>query len=70
MEKLSQEYILSIAFKNSMEKEAVLLRKYDEYLPELKDNSTLLEMVKEFKENSEEHMKILKDKMIKLNIQG
>ena len=69
MEKLSQEYILSIVFKNSIEREELLLKKYDDFNNDIKD-AELKDILKEFRKNSQEHVKILKDKMIKLNIQG
>lgn len=69
MDKLSQEYILSIAFKQSIDREELLLRKYDDYFPDIKDRE-IKETIEKFRKNSHEHIKLLKDKMIKLNIQG
>ena len=69
MEKLSQEYILSLLFNRSIEKEELLIKKYAQYYPEIKDTE-LKGTIKEFKKNSSEHITLLKDKMIKLNIQG
>jgi len=68
MEELSQEYVLSIVFRNSIDKEELLLKKYDDYYDELK-NKELREVVKEFTKTSREHLKIMKEKMIKLKIQ-
>lgn len=68
MEKLLQEYTLSILFSNSLEREELLLRKYTDYYPDIK-NKELKDTINEFKKNSQEHIKILNDKMAKLNIQ-
>lgn len=67
MEKLSQEYILTMVFNESLDREELLKKKYDEYLGEIKDSS-LKDIIKDFKKNSNEHIKIMKDKMIVLNI--
>lgn len=68
MEEFSQEYVLSIIFRNSIEKEELLLRKYEDYYSKIK-NRELREVVKEFGKTSQEHLKVMKDKMIKLKIQ-
>lgn len=68
MEELSQEYVLSIIFRNSIDKEELLLKKYEDYYDKIK-NKALKEVIKEFKKTSQEHLKIMKDKMIKLKIQ-
>ncbi|HYF75485.1 MAG TPA: hypothetical protein VD757_02755 [Candidatus Nitrosocosmicus sp.] len=68
MEEFSQEYALSIIFRNSIDKEELLIKKYEEYYDMIK-NKELREVVKEFKKTSQEHLKVMKDKMIKLKIQ-
>ena len=68
MEELSQEYVLSIIFRNSIDKEELLLKKYEDYYDKIK-NKELKEVIKEFKKTSQEHLKIMKEKMIKLKIQ-
>ncbi len=68
MEEFSQEYVLSIVFRNSIDKEELLLKKYDDYYDKLK-NKELREILKEFDKTSQEHLKIMKEKMIKLKIQ-
>jgi len=68
VEEFSQEYVLSIVFRNSIEKEELLLKKYEEYYEKLK-NKDLKELIKEFRKTSREHVKVMKDKMIKLKIQ-
>ena len=68
MEEFSQEYVLSIVFRNSIDKEELLLKKYDDYYEKLK-NKELREILKEFNKTSQEHLKIMKEKMIKLKIQ-
>lgn len=69
MEKLQQEYILSIIFSKSISREVLLSKKYKDYYSKTK-NSELKELIQELRSDSEEHIKLLKDKMIKLNIQG
>lgn len=68
MEEFSQEYVLSIIFRNSIDKEELLLKKYEIYYPMIK-NKELKEVIKEFRKTSQEHLKVMKDKMIKLKIQ-
>ena len=67
MEKLSQEYILMMVFTNSLNREKLLVSKYRAYEGALK-NKELKEMVKEFYGTAQEHLKLMKDKMIKLDI--
>lgn len=68
MQEFSQEYVLSIIFRNSINKEELLLKKYENYYGIIK-NKELKEIVKEFKKTSRNHLNIMKDKMIKLKIQ-
>lgn len=73
MEKLSQEYILSIIFNHSVEREELMLEKYRQYFEinsDRKKNPELCSILKEFEDKAREHIALLKDKMIKLNIQG
>lgn len=69
MEKLLQEYILSIIFSESINREELLIEKYKHYYSEIKD-AKLKELIKDLESDSKEHIKLVKDKMIKLNIQG
>ena len=68
MEEFSQECILSIVFRNSIDKEELLLKKYDEYYDMIR-NKELKEVLKEFRKTSQEHLKVMKERMIKLKIQ-
>lgn len=73
MEELQQEYILSILFKHAVDREDLLVKKYSGYYEKLdgkNKNMELVNLLKEFEGNAREHINILKDKMIKLNIQG
>ncbi|TCO74962.1 hypothetical protein [Marinisporobacter balticus] len=69
MRTLSQEYLLDIAFNLAIDQEELLLEKYRDYDHDL-DNKELKTMMKELKITSKEHIKLMKDLMIKLNIQG
>lgn len=73
MEKLRQEYVLSIIFYHSVEREELMLAKYRGYIEAIegkKKKPELYSMLKEFENDAREHIALLKDKMIKLNIQG
>ena len=59
MEEFSQEYVLSIIFRNSIDKEELLLKKYEEYYSNIR-NKELKEVIKVFKRTSQEHLKVLK----------
>ncbi|TYQ17972.1 UNVERIFIED_CONTAM: hypothetical protein Cloal_0367 [Acetivibrio alkalicellulosi] len=67
MDKLSQEYILNIVFNESLDREQLLLKKYDNIYDDIKDKD-IKNIIKEFAKNSREHVDILKDKMVMLNI--
>lgn len=60
--------MLSIVFRNSIDKEELLVKKYTEYYDKIK-NKELKEVIKEFKKTSREHLNVMKEKMIKLKIQ-
>lgn len=68
MEKIPQEFMMSEGFNLSINREELLVKKYSEYYKVL-NNKEFKDMMKEFKKTSQEHIKLLKDKMIKLNIQ-
>lgn len=69
MKKLSQEYLMDTTFILSVEREELLIKKYSEYIDGL-DNKELKNLMKEFKKDSKEHIKLIKDLMIKLNIKS
>ncbi|MFZ5353793.1 MAG: hypothetical protein ACOZCL_13875 [Bacillota bacterium] len=69
MEELSQEYLLSYLFKKAIDREELLIKKYEYYL-DMTRNKELKAMLKEFKKLTEEHVTLMKDKMIKLKIIG
>ena len=69
MQKVSQGHILSVIFSESIEKEELLLKKYDDYMRDVKDRE-LSDMISEFIDDSRNHIKLMRDKMIKLSIQG
>ncbi|MCT4618864.1 MAG: hypothetical protein N4A62_05695 [Marinisporobacter sp.] len=69
MKKVSQAYLLDTAFILAIDKEELLLKKYKAYLQKV-NNKELKKMVKEFEKISKEHIKLMKDMMIKINIQS
>ncbi len=69
MRRLSQEHLMDTAFTLSLQREELLLKKYSEYIEQI-ENKELKNMVKNFKKVSKEHIKVIKDLMIKLNFKG
>jgi len=69
MKKLSQEYLMDTAFVLSIEREELLIKKYSRYMDQVSDKE-LKSMIREFKSTSKEHIKLIKDLMIKLNLQN
>jgi hypothetical protein len=67
MDKLSRQYAQTVIFRSAIDREELFIRKSQHYHGELKDKE-LKDMVKEFEKAAMEHIKLLKDKMIKLNI--
>lgn len=70
MEQLQQEYILSILFTHAIERESLLIEKYRGFITANSKNETIRELLEEFEKEAKEHLKMLKEKMIKLNITG
>lgn len=70
VEKLQQEYVLSIIFIHAIERESLLMKKYQEYVKGEEKNAGMKEMLKQFEKETGQHLTILRDKMAKLNIQG
>lgn len=64
MNDISQVIIIKNSLIKSMEKEDLLLVKYEEYLS-LTDKVELNDLIKEFRDTSEAHMDMLQDKMEK-----
>lgn len=69
MKKLSPKYVIDTAFILSVEREELLLKKYSRAIEDL-DNKELKKDIKEFKKISKEHVKLVKDLMIELNLQS
>ncbi|HCC08246.1 MAG TPA: hypothetical protein DEP72_08845 [Clostridiales bacterium] len=69
MQSVLQQNIQEIAFKLSIEREELLIKKYNNYYKEIKDKN-LIDMMKEFENTSREHIKIVMYKIEKLNPQG
>lgn len=69
MKKISQEYLMDTAFTLSVDREELLLKKYSQYISQI-NNKEVKNMVKELKKTSKEHIKLVKDLMIKVNLQG
>ncbi|SHK04641.1 hypothetical protein [Paramaledivibacter caminithermalis] len=69
MKKPSQEQLMDIAFILSVDREELLLKKYSDYIKYI-SNKEIKNMIKEFKKTSKEHIKLIKDLTIKLNLQG
>jgi len=67
MENIVQDSIIKQSFINSIDREELLLKKYDEYNSYFEDNE-FKELLKEFQETAREHIDILKHKLQKLDI--
>ncbi|HOM03289.1 MAG TPA: hypothetical protein PLH43_10740 [Acetivibrio sp.] len=67
MERLSQQYILNIAFTEAINREELLLKKYENYCKEAKDKE-LKKILRDFSQTSRDHIKMINDKMILLSI--
>lgn len=60
---------MDTAFVLSIEREELLIKKYSRCMEEI-SNKELKNMIREFKSTSKEHVKLIKDIMIKLNLQN
>ncbi|SKC85494.1 hypothetical protein [Maledivibacter halophilus] len=69
MKKLSQEQLMDVSFTLSIDREEILLKKYRDYMGRI-NNKEIKDIIKEFKKTSREHIKLIKDLMIKVNLQG
>lgn len=67
MENIKEDYLISTIFNKLITREELLLKKYDEYLLKIKDSEEF-GMLKEFVQTSQEHIKVMRKKMLKLNI--
>lgn len=68
MKKMSQQSLMDTKLLMSIEREELLVKKYEEYDGQL-DNKELKQMIKKFKKTSKEHLGLVKDLMIKLNLE-
>jgi hypothetical protein len=68
MKKVPSEYAIILAFESALEQEELLLRKYDEYL-EVLESDNLKDMLREFRKYAQEHVKLIHDKVVHLNLQ-
>ena len=66
MNKDSEEQPIRLSILNSIEKEELLIKKYDEYESSTESNEWK-DMLKEFKINSKEHIDLLKSKLQNFN---
>lgn len=73
MEKISESHLLNMVFNDLVNREELLIKKYKSYLEDLKldksKNKLLLDLLKDYKQECRGHIDILKDKMIKLNLE-
>lgn len=68
MKKVPLEYTVILAFENALEQEELLLRKYDDYLYAL-ESDTLKDMIREFQKYAHEHVKLIHEKIVQMNLQ-
>ncbi|HAN10314.1 MAG TPA: hypothetical protein DCP90_06855 [Clostridiales bacterium] len=69
MQTVLQQNIEEIAFKLAIERENLLIKKYNHYYKEIK-NDDIKDMIMEFENTSREHIKTVLSVMEKLNPQG
>lgn len=69
MKKLSQEQLMDVSFTLSIDREEILLKKYQDCMGRI-NTKEIKDIIKEFKKTSREHIKLIKDLMIKVNLQG
>ena len=67
MENIAQDFIMKQSFINSIDREELLLKKYDEFNSYFEDKESK-ELLKEFQETAREHIDKLKGKLKKLDI--
>ena len=68
MKRISQKILLEIAFKHSINREELILKKYDFYYKDIKDKE-MNNIFKALKKGSQEHLKLIKDIALKQNLQ-
>jgi len=67
MENISQDMVIRQSLLNSIDREELLVKKYDEYNKYIEDTDTK-DMLNEFQETAKEHIALLKDKLVKLKV--
>lgn len=67
MKNINNEILIQEQLLNSIEREELLLKKYDEYNPNIEDYE-IKELIKEFKETAHEHIDLLKSNLQKFSI--
>lgn len=68
MKKVSQEDVMNMAFTLSINKEELLMKKYEDYYNQTK-NKEIKQVIKELKKESKDHVKFMRELMSNLNIQ-
>ncbi|AUS95690.1 hypothetical protein CDQ84_01635 [Clostridium thermosuccinogenes] len=69
MKRIPDEFIISMVFKSAIDREELLIKKYEDYSKNMKSEE-LKEMIDEFKSEAQGHISMIKDKIMQLNLQG
>lgn len=69
MKRIPDEFIISMVFKSAVDREELLIKKYEDYSKNMKSEE-LKEMINEFKSEAQGHISMIKDKIMQLNLQG
>jgi len=69
MKRIPDEFIISMVFKSAIDREELLIKKYEDYSKNTKSEE-LKEMIDEFKSEAQGHISMIKDKIMQLNLQG
>ncbi len=68
MKKISQEDVMNMSFTLALNKEELLMKKYNLYFGQTK-NKEIKSLLKELNKESKEHVKLMMELMSSLNIQ-
>lgn len=67
MRRISEEDVLNISFAKSLNREEMLIKKYNAYYKQ-SNNKEIKKILVELNKTSKEHIKLIQEIMVKLNI--
>ncbi|MFZ5966895.1 MAG: hypothetical protein ACOYVK_06945 [Bacillota bacterium] len=69
MKQISQKHLMDTTFARSIQREELLMKKYEDYY-ELIENKELKALLKEFKKNAKDHLRLINEMIANMNLQG